>query len=140
LKKRIHIFGASGSGTTTLAKVLADVLNIPHFDTDIFFWIQTTPPFQLIRKRVERQKLLRQVLTQNNSWVLSGSLCGWGDFAIPMFDLLFSSGFHQQFGCRDSKNGKLSGTVLALKIQTIQGIKFLKSFLNRESGDTLLNY
>jgi hypothetical protein len=88
MKKRIHIFGASGSGTTTLAKTLADILDVPHYDTDNYFWIQTNPPFQLIRERAERQELLRQVLTKSDSWVLSGSLCGWGDFAIPMFDLV----------------------------------------------------
>ena len=85
---RIHIFGASGSGTTTLAKTLADTLDVQHFDTDNYFWIQTNPPFQLIRERAERQELLRQVLTKNGSWILSGSLCGWGNFAIPMFDLI----------------------------------------------------
>lgn len=31
--------------------------------------------------------MLRQTLAKTDSWVLSGSLCGWGDFAIPMFDL-----------------------------------------------------
>ena len=83
---RIHIFGASGSGTTTLGKALAEALNIPHYDTDNYLWIQTNPPFQQIRDRTERQELLRQVLTPNTSWVLSGSLCGWGDFVIPIFD------------------------------------------------------
>lgn len=86
MTNRIHIFGASGSGTTTLAKALAVALNFQHYDTDNYFWIQTDPPFQAVRKRAERQRLLRQVLTKNESWVLSGSLCGWGDFAIPMFN------------------------------------------------------
>ena len=27
-------------------------------------------------------------LTAYNSWVISGSLCGWGDSAIPLFDLV----------------------------------------------------
>jgi adenylate kinase family enzyme len=86
--KRIHIFGASGSGTTTLGKALADTTNLPHYDTDNYFWIKTDPPFQSIRERAERQNLLHQVLNQNDSWILSGSLCGWGDFAIPIFDLV----------------------------------------------------
>ena len=88
MMKRIHIFGASGSGTTTLANTLADVMGCPHFDTDNYFWIPTNPPFQIIRERAERQELLRQDLERNDSWVLSGSLCGWGDFAIPMFNLV----------------------------------------------------
>jgi len=27
-------------------------------------------------------------LTTHESWVLSGSLCGWGDVAIPLFELV----------------------------------------------------
>ena len=44
--KRIHIVGASGSGTTTLAKELGKELNYKHFDTDNFFWVKTHPPYQ----------------------------------------------------------------------------------------------
>lgn len=86
--QRIHIFGASGSGTTTLAKSVADAMSYPHLDTDDVFWIKTDPPFRTIREIAERQELLRQALVKTDSWVLSGSLCWWGDFAIPMFDLV----------------------------------------------------
>ncbi len=85
---RIHIFGASGSGSTTLGKALADTIHCPHYDTDEYFWMPTDPPFQTVRGRTERQELLRHDLEKCNSWVLSGSLCGWGDFAIPMFDII----------------------------------------------------
>jgi hypothetical protein len=40
--KRIHILGASGSGTTTLGHALAARLQCPHFDTDAYFWYQLT--------------------------------------------------------------------------------------------------
>lgn len=88
MSKRIHIFGASGSGTTTLAKALSKNLHCHHFDTDRYFWLDSDPPFKVIRERTERQRLLNRDLTQTKSWVLSGSLCGWGDFTIPMFDLV----------------------------------------------------
>jgi len=88
MSKRIHIFGASGSGTTTLARALSEALHCKHFDTDHYFWLETDPPFQIIRERVERQKILQLDLSQTDSWVLSGSLCGWGDFTMPMFDLV----------------------------------------------------
>lgn len=87
MAKKIHIFGASGSGTTTLAENLARELKISHFDTDNFFWLKTDPPFQKIRKLTERQEILSQALDSTDVWILSGSLCGWGDFTIPMFDL-----------------------------------------------------
>lgn len=34
----IHIFGASGSGATTLGRFLAVQLNVPCFDSDDYFW------------------------------------------------------------------------------------------------------
>jgi len=42
--QRIHILGASGSGTTTLGRALAERLQYPHFETDDYFWLPTAPP------------------------------------------------------------------------------------------------
>jgi adenylate kinase family enzyme len=85
---RIHILGASGSGTTTLGRALAARLQYPHFDTDDYFWLPTDPPFTHQRERTERQRLLMDDLTAHDAWVLSGSLCGWGDVTIPLFELV----------------------------------------------------
>jgi adenylate kinase family enzyme len=88
LIERIHILGASGSGTTTLAKVLCSHLNYECFDTDEYFWEPTNPPFQKKRDVQVRKRLLRDKLDSNKRWILSGSLCGWGDEFIPYFDLV----------------------------------------------------
>lgn len=85
---RIHILGASGSGTTTLAKELANELDYIHYDTDDYYWKPTKPPFQEARGRQERQELLKSDIEKQNQWILSGSLCGWGDIFIPYFDLV----------------------------------------------------
>ena len=85
---RIHILGASGSGTTTLGRALAHRLQYPLFDTDDYFWVPTNPPFTHQRERPERAQLLMDDVTAHDSWVLSGSLCGWGDVAIPRFELV----------------------------------------------------
>ena len=85
---RIHILGASGSGTTTVGRALAEHLHVPHFDTDDYFWVPTDPPFTHQRARPERQQLLMDALTAHDAWVVSGSLCGWGDMAIPLFELV----------------------------------------------------
>jgi len=87
---RIHILGASGSGTTTLGKALAEQLACPHFDTDGYYWLPTDPPFQTKREIGERQRLLLDDLEHHDEWVLSGSLCGWGDVAIPHFTTVVS--------------------------------------------------
>ncbi len=86
--KRIHITGASGSGTTTLGKVLAERYNYHHLDTDTYFWLPTELPFQEIRNIYERQQLLKNDMLKYENWVSSGSLCEWGDFAIEYFDLV----------------------------------------------------
>lgn len=85
---RIHILGASGSGTTTLGQALAERLQCLHFDTDEYFWLPTDPPFVTKRASIARQQRLMDDLTAHDSWILSGSLCGWGDIAIPLFALV----------------------------------------------------
>jgi adenylate kinase family enzyme len=86
--RRIHIFGASGSGTTTLAAAVAAAHGHRHLDTDNFYWFRTDPPYRHVRPVEERLDLLRRALAEGPSWVLSGSLCGWGDPIIPEFDLI----------------------------------------------------
>ncbi len=88
LPARIHIVGASGSGTTALASAIATRYGHRHLDTDDFFWMPTSPPFRMTRPQEERLALLRQALLEADAWVLSGSLCGWGDPLIPHFDLV----------------------------------------------------
>jgi predicted kinase len=39
--RRLHLLGASGSGTTTLGRALAQRLGCPHFDTDD--WLASLP-------------------------------------------------------------------------------------------------
>ncbi|MHC1757197.1 MAG: AAA family ATPase [Methanosarcina sp.] len=85
---RIHIMGASGSGTTTLAKALSNELGYKHFDTDDYYWIPSEIPFTRIRDIEERQSLLKKDLEKYDNWILSGSLCGWGDILISHFELV----------------------------------------------------
>ena len=88
LPDHVHIVGASGSGTTSLAAAVARRYGHRHLDTDDFFWVRTDPPYREKRPRDERLALLQQALGASNAWVLSGSLCGWGDPLIPEFELV----------------------------------------------------
>jgi adenylate kinase family enzyme len=83
---RIHILGASGAGVTSLGRALADALAIPDHDTDDYFWQPTTPPYQKMRERADRLRLMQEMFLPRAEWVLSGSLAGWGDAIIPAFD------------------------------------------------------
>jgi Adenylate kinase and related kinases len=86
--KRIHIVGASASGTTTLAGAIAKKTGYRHFDTDKYYWLPTKVPFTQKRNVEERQELLKKDLEKHPEWILSGSLCGWGDILIPYFELV----------------------------------------------------
>ena len=85
---RIHIVGASGSGTTSLAAELAGRYGHRHLDTDDFYWRRTDPPFREKRPPEERLASLGTTFQEAKRWVLSGSLCGWGDPLIPEFELV----------------------------------------------------
>lgn len=83
MKSKIHIMGASGSGTSTLGSSLSKVLPYRHLDTDDYFW---TTKFTKQREVPERRKMLENDLSQNEDWILSGAVCGWGDNFKSYFD------------------------------------------------------
>ena len=93
---RIHLLGPSGSGTSTLGKLIAENFNIPWFDSDEISWIKTDPPFTINRKRDERIKLLKEILMNNNSFVLSGAVRTWGDFISDYLDIVIYKYVEQQ--------------------------------------------
>lgn len=83
----LHIFGAPGSGVTSLGRELAQRLGCSHFDTDDYHWFtDDVLPYRRRRNPDHRRQLLSADLDATESWVLSGSLCGWGDVFIPRFD------------------------------------------------------
>lgn len=41
----IHIYGASGSGTSTLGKFISEQLGYTFMDTDDYFWLPTDPKY-----------------------------------------------------------------------------------------------
>jgi adenylate kinase family enzyme len=88
--QRIHIFGASGSGTSTLGRVLADKLSVHHFDADDYYWKQTEQPYTVKRRPEERVLMLLADMDKAQSWVLSGSVVSWGD---SLYSAVLFSGF-----------------------------------------------
>ena len=85
----IHIFGAPGSGVTTLGKALAERLGFSHFDTDDYYWFtEDALPYRRKRNPDHRRQLLQNDLEKSEAWVLSGALCGWGDVFVPTFEFV----------------------------------------------------
>ncbi len=85
---RVHILGASGSGTSTLGSALARRLGVPHADSDTFFWRPTDPPYTTPRPAEERQALLARKLPVTAHWVFSGAATKWAAPLEPYYDLV----------------------------------------------------
>ena len=83
---RLHVMGASGAGTTTLARTLADHWAVPHADSDDYFWVPTSPPYLEKRSVPERLALMRELFVPREAWVLSGSVLGWGEDVVAESD------------------------------------------------------
>lgn len=85
---RIHLFGASGCGATTLGAALGKRLGVPHLEADDYYWLPTDPPFTEKVPKEERWRRIRERLQGHDDWVLSGgSVYHWGEGLIPEFTL-----------------------------------------------------
>lgn len=85
---RLHIMGASGSGTTTLGAVLAARLGVDHLDSDDFYWMPTDPPYTTPRPIEARVDLLHQRARPDHGWILTGSALKWGVSVEPLYQLI----------------------------------------------------
>jgi adenylate kinase family enzyme len=83
---RLHLLGPSGSGTTTLGRLVANEWSVPHADADDYFWVPTSPPYETKRPVAERLSLMEDVFATRDAWVLSGSVMGWGEPLVERFD------------------------------------------------------
>jgi adenylate kinase family enzyme len=83
----IHIYGASGSGTTTLGKFISEQLGYTFMDTDDYFWLPTNPKYTQKRKIEERIQMMKKDILNSDKVVISGSLVDWGDELISYFTL-----------------------------------------------------
>lgn len=84
-KKIIHIYGASGSGTSTLGRYISDKLDYLFMDVDDYFWEPTDPPYTVKRSFDKRLELMKKDIAKSDKIVISGSLVDWGDELIPLF-------------------------------------------------------
>lgn len=83
----IHIFGSSGSGSTTFARAIAETHGFHHIDTDDALWIPTDPPFTRKRTPEEAKAIILRQLGEHERCVISGEFLGWGDFLRDRVDL-----------------------------------------------------
>jgi adenylate kinase family enzyme len=75
---RVLILGASGTGTTTLGRALGKDLSFRVFDTDDYYWLPSTPPFQHKQDPELRLAKLLEDLKVTSYAIISGSILNWG--------------------------------------------------------------
>nr|WP_323777354.1 AAA family ATPase [Amylibacter sp.] len=80
---RVLITGASGSGTSSLARALASALSSQVFDADDIFWCPSDPPFVTKRLVADRLKLMEALFLPRRDWIFAGSVMGWGHSITP---------------------------------------------------------
>lgn len=85
---RIHILGASGSGTTTLGRALSAATGWPHEDSDTYFWVPTDPPFTTPRPPERRLDALLPRLSATADWIFTGSAISWAKPLEPLYELV----------------------------------------------------
>lgn len=85
---KLHITGASGSGTSTLAAALAAEGGFAVVEADDHYWLPTDPPYQAKRDPVARAARVCQALNDRSRVVLAGSVVGWGAAIEEAFDLI----------------------------------------------------
>jgi adenylate kinase family enzyme len=83
---RLHVTGASGSGTTTLGRALASRWSVPHADADDYFWVPTSLPYTVKRAVPERLRLMEEIFVGRDAWVLSGSVMSWGEPVVGLVE------------------------------------------------------
>ena len=84
---KIHIFGASGTGTTTLGYDLSQVYGWKHLDADDYYWEKTLPPFQSKIPLIRRNANIKTDFLKNENCIISGSMVSWGMEWKAAFDL-----------------------------------------------------
>lgn len=87
--KNIHIFGAAGSGTSTLRTALSGELSYNHLDTDDYFWITK---FTEKRSLPDRRQMLKHDLSKYQKCVLLRTVLYLQENAIKrvQYKIIFS--------------------------------------------------
>ncbi|MFT6964563.1 MAG: adenylate kinase family enzyme [Flammeovirgaceae bacterium] len=85
---KILLFGASGSGTSTLGREIEKKSNFKHLDVDDYYWKPTNPPYQEKVPLGERNQKLTTDFQQYENVIVSGSMVSWGKEWESVFDLV----------------------------------------------------
>ncbi|OBS12192.1 hypothetical protein ATE49_06970 [Elizabethkingia miricola] len=82
----IHIFGASGSGVTTLGNYISKKLGWKYLDSDDFFWEKTETLYTVKRDPKSRDAEILKLLKSGESIIFGGSCISWSPEIHSCFD------------------------------------------------------
>lgn len=85
---KIEIFGAAGSGKTTLSKSWAKKYGWTHLESEDYLWQKTDPPYQKQFSLEEKLTSLAFDFHKYENIVLCGCVEGWGSKWETAFDLV----------------------------------------------------
>ena len=84
----IIVFGASGAGSTTLGKELAQRLNFKYLDIDDYLWCRETEiPFTVTCTPAERTERLMSDVKKYPDFVIAGTIFSNSNLFEPFIDL-----------------------------------------------------
>ena len=82
------IFGATGTGKTTLAAEFAKRTGFTHLDSDDYYWRKTNPPFQEKVPILERNQNIKVDFHRFENVIISGSMISWDESWKKAFNLV----------------------------------------------------
>lgn len=82
--EKVFIIGVAGSGKTTLAKKISEIIDAPTFKLDDIYWRKK---YYDKRSYEECTRELKKIISKNKGWVIEG-LYGFGKVAADKADLV----------------------------------------------------
>lgn len=85
----IMIAGPSGSGKSSLGKIVAEKLGFPYFDVDDYIWKKdTSAPYTQMYSKAEKIRLLKRGIEPYEHFVMAGSMSSFHQEFDDKFELM----------------------------------------------------
>lgn len=92
--KRIHIIGAVGSGKTTLAKNISNMLSIPYYELDNIVWKRTNKGD--VRNSMDDRDHIFQHIIGQDEWIVEGVHYEWVKKSFEQADMIILLDVHKK--------------------------------------------